>query len=175
MNRYVLVSNIEGEALKFHDKITNNVCHKFNKSRQKLPAHFTIKAPFETDNIEKITELLEQFSFKRYKTPIEINGFGSFRRDVIYMNVDISKEGKKVYDELIDELSKISWLKFKNNEGKGKIFHCTIVSRRISDEFDEIWNYVNQYNCNFKNYFDNLILYIWKDNRWVIYKRFNFK
>lgn len=175
MERYVLVCNIEGEALKFHEKLTNEVCHKFNKRRQKLPAHFTLKAPFETNKIDAIIELLNNFSEDKVKNPIKIQGFGKFRRDVVYMDVEVSDEAKKVHDELIDELAKVSWIEFKKNEGKDRVFHCTIVSRGIQDKFNEIWEYVNKHDCNFNTYFDNISLYIWKNNTWVLYKKFQFK
>lgn len=175
MDRYVLVCNIEGEALKFHHKLTNNVCHKFNKKPQKLPAHFTLKAPFETDKIEEMINILNKFVHDKKKTPIKIQSFGRFRQDVIYMNIKVSEAAKKVNDELIDELVKIPWLEFKANEGKDKIFHCTIVSRRLQDKFKEIWDYVNQYQCDFNTYFDNISLYQWKNNTWILYKKFNFK
>lgn len=175
MERYVLVCNIEGEALRFHEKLTNEVCYKFNKRRQKLSAHFTLKAPFEINKIDEMIEVLNNFSQNKVKTPMKVEGFGKFRRDVVYMDVEISNEGKRVHDELMDELSKIPWVEFKKNEGKDRVFHCTIVSRRIQDKFDEIWEYVNQYDCKFDTYFDNMTLYIWENNTWVLYKRFQFK
>ncbi|WML35062.1 2'-5' RNA ligase family protein [Clostridium sp. OS1-26] len=174
MKRYVLVCNIEGDALKFHEKIASEVCHKFNKKRQKLPAHFTIKAPFETDKIDDMVNVLEKFSHSKVKTPIRIQGFGKFRQDVVYMDVEVSNEAKQVHDELIDEIAQIPWVEFKKNEGKDRVFHCTILSRRIQDKFNEIWEYVNQYECEFDLYFDNLSLYIWRNNTWEIYKKFKF-
>lgn len=170
----MLVCNIEGDALKFHEKITSEVCRKFNKKRQKLPAHFTIKAPFETDQIDDMVNVLEKFSRSKIKTSIKIQGFGKFRQDVVYMNVEVSEEAKQVHDELIDEIAQISWIEFKKNEGKDRVFHCTILSRRIQDKFNEIWEYVNQYECEFDLYFDNLSLYIWRNNTWEIYKKFKF-
>lgn len=175
MDRYVLVCNIEGEAYDFHKKITSEIFNKFNKKPQKLPSHFTIKAPFETDKIQDMITILESYSAERVKTPIHLKGFGKFRRDVVYMNVEVSEEAKKVHDKLIEEISKIPWIEFKQNEGKDKVFHCTLVSRRIQDKFNEIWDYVNKYESNFETYFDNLCLYIWKDNTWTIFRRFNFK
>ncbi|MCT8976786.1 2'-5' RNA ligase family protein [Clostridium sp. CX1] len=175
MERYVLVCNINGEASRFHNKITNEVCHKFNKRPQKLPAHITLKAPFETDKIEDMIEVLERFVSVRKKSPIKIEGFGKFRRDVVFMDVQVSLEAKKVHDQLIEELGKIPWIEFKRNEGKDKVFHCTILSRRIQDKFDQIWDYVNKYDCNFDSYFDNLSLYQWKDNTWILDRQFKFK
>lgn len=172
MNRYVLVCVIGGEVLNFHKEIRSDVCYKFNKRPQKLPAHFTIKAPFETDKIDEMIKVLDEFSKDRKKAPIKIDGFGKFREDVVYMSVKLSDEAKKIHDELIDELSKISWIEFEPNEGKNKIFHCTIVSRRIRDKFKEIWEYVNKYECNFESYFDNISLYKWNNNTWELYKKY---
>jgi 2''-5'' RNA ligase len=175
LNRYVLVCLIEGKAEKFHDRIVSSVCQKFNKRRQKLPAHITLKAPFETDKIAEMESLLEDFTAKRSKTPIKVSGFGKFRRDVVYMDVEVSQEAREVHDELIEELIKIPWIEFKSNEGKDKVFHCTIVSKRIQDKFEEIWDYVNEYVYDFNLYFDNLSLYKWKDNTWVLYRKFKFR
>lgn len=175
MNRYVLVCVIEDKAGKFHDRIVESVCHKFNKRRTKLPAHITLKAPFETDKIAEMESVLESFVTGRDKTPIKVEGFGKFRRDVIYIDVKVSEEAKKVHDELMDELVKIPWIELKENEGKNKVFHCTIVSKRIQDKFKEIWEYVNQFTCDFNLYFDNLTLYKWQDNTWVLYKKYKFR
>lgn len=172
MERYVIVCAIGGEALKFHDKLTNDVCYKFNKKRTKLPAHFTIKAPFETDKIEDITNILNKFSKSNYKSPIKIEGYGTFREDVVYMDIKMSSQAKKVHDDFIDELEKVPWIKFKHNEGKNKVFHCTVVSKRIKDRFKEIWDYVNKYTCNFNEYFDNISLYQWKNNTWTLVKKY---
>ena len=145
MERYVIVCAIGGAALKFHEKLTSSVCYKFNKKRTKLPAHFTIKAPFETDKIEEAENVLERFSADNRKTPIKLKGYGKFREDVIYMAVEMSPEAKKVHDDLISQLDKIPWMKFKSNEGKNKVFHCTIVSKKIKDNFKDIWKYAVSY------------------------------
>lgn len=175
MDRYVLVCLIEGEAREFHNRIRKDVCYKFNKRPQKLPAHITLKAPFETYKIDELVDVLRNFAAVRKKAPMKIKDFGKFRRDVVYMNVDVSLEAKKLHNDLMDELSKISWIKFKPNEGKDKVFHCTIVSKRIQDVFKEIWDYVNEYECEFNIYFDNLSLYKWENDTWNLYKKFKFE
>lgn len=48
--RYVIVYLIKGEALSFHEELVGNICSQFKVKRQRLPAHFTIKVPFETTN-----------------------------------------------------------------------------------------------------------------------------
>ena len=175
MDRYVLVCLIEGEVGKFHNSLVNEVCNKFNTKRQKLPAHITLKAPFETDKIGDMIYMLQRFAESRNESSIKVKDFGKFRRDVIYMDINVSQEAKKVHDELMDELTKIPWIEFKLNEGKDRVFHCTIVSKRIQDKFEDIWNHVNQYECDFDVYFDNLSLYKWQNNTWELFRKFKFK
>lgn len=170
--RYVIVYTLKEEALKFHEEITKSVCNKFVVKRSKLPGHVTLKAPFETNDIDELINLISSFIVKIKKASIEINGYGSFRKDVIFMNTNFSLEAKQNYDKLIELLMSINWLEWKENEGKEKIFHITIVSKRIKDKFDDIWNYVNGFDCDFHSYFDNVSIYVWENNTWVLYKEF---
>lgn len=175
--RYVLACNINGEAAKLNSKLAVDLKYKFNAGRSKLGAHFTIKAPFETDekNIIELKNILEKFKndFKSYE--MTISGFDKFREDVIYMAVKPSKEAKDVHDKLIDELKNLPWLEWKRNEGKDKIFHCTIVSKRVRENFKEIWDYVNKHECNFKSSFDNITLYRWEKNTWILDESYKLK
>lgn len=170
MKRYVLVCNVKGEAAKLNEKLASDIKYKFKAGRSKLPPHFTIKAPFETEeeNVIELKNLLNTFSKKFNAEDMYIRGFSRFRKDVIYMPVELSDEGKIVNDKLIEELSRLKWLKWKPNEGKDKVFHCTIVSKRVKDNFDDIWDYVNKYKCDFKSSFDNILLYVWENNTWVV-------
>ena len=52
--RYVVVSVVKGEAGNFNNNLRKEVYEKFNAKSSKLPAHFTIKSPFETDNIVQL-------------------------------------------------------------------------------------------------------------------------
>ena len=47
--RYVVVSVVKGEAGDFNNKLRKDIFNKFKAKSSKLPAHFTIKAPFEYD------------------------------------------------------------------------------------------------------------------------------
>lgn len=170
--RYVIVCLLKGETLKFHERLTSNVCSKFKVQRQKLPAHFTLKAPFEVGNIEELEKVTEEFCRSHLKTPIKIQGFNHFRNNVIFMDIFPSKEAVEVHNKYIDELEKFEWLTWKEHEGKNKKFHCTIVSKRISNKFNEIWEYVNMFNPKFDLYFDNICILIWRNARWEIHKEY---
>lgn len=172
MDRFVIVCLLKEETLEFHEKLVQDVCDKFKVKRQKLPAHFTIKAPFETDKIEEIEPLIDKFVKNRNKQDILIDGFDHFRTDVVFMKVIPSMGAISLHDDFIDELKKVPWLNWKKHEGKGKIFHCTIVSRLMEDKFNPIWDYVNKYNPQFNTYFDNISILKWQDFRWMIYREY---
>ncbi|MEW9097028.1 MAG: 2'-5' RNA ligase family protein [Clostridiaceae bacterium] len=172
MDRYVIVCLLKGEVLKFHEKLVEEVCFNYKVRRQKLPAHFTIKAPFETENIKEIEYVLDGFARNKSKQLLEISGFNHFRDAVIFMNVLPSKEAIDIHDQFIDELTNIPWLHWKPHEGKEKVYHCTIVSRLKSDKFSPIWNHVNKYNPQFKTYFDNISILKWNGERWDVYKEY---
>ena len=129
--RYVIVSIVKGPAGDFNNNLRKDIFSKFKAKSSKLPAHFTIKAPFEyNENITDLENCIEEISKKEKATPYKIDGYNHFDDRVIYMDVNMSKEAKKVHDELIDKLSTISYINFKNNEGKDKIFHVTLSSKK---------------------------------------------
>jgi 2'-5' RNA ligase len=166
---------IKGEALDFHEKLVTDVCERFKVKRQRLPAHFTIKAPFERDDISDLEELTEQFCSSKESTDIKLDGFGRFRDDVVYIDIKTSQEAVKVHDDYIDALKTLPWLEWKRNEGKGRVFHCTIVSKIPDGKFKDIWNYTLNLNCYFENKFDNISILKWEKDRWITHKEYKFK
>lgn len=171
--RYVIVSVIKGEAGKFNNNIRKEVFEKFKAKSSKLPAHFTIKAPFEYDgDITKLESTLERFTSKEKATSLLINGYDHFEDRVIYMKVDMSKEGKEVHDKLIDKLSRFSYINFNKKDGKDKIFHVTISSKKLPPKYNDVWNYVKDIPCEFNCFFDNISIFKWEGNTWHLHKEY---
>lgn len=172
--RYVIVSVVKGEAGDFNNNLRKEVFNKFKAKSSKLPAHFTIKSPFEWEDIRELEEVLENFSKnnKNTKARYKLNGYDHFDNRVIFMKVDMSKEGRILHDKLIEQLSKIDYINFTEKDGKNKIFHVTISSKKIQKIYDILWDYVNQYPCNFNCYFDNISIYKWQDNTWKLHKEY---
>jgi 2'-5' RNA ligase len=175
--RYVIVCLIKGSALKFHENAVSDICSKFKVSRQRLPAHFTIKAPFETDKIEEIETLTEGFVNDRKKEEIEIEGIGHFGTSTVFMSVHPNDGSLKIYHDYINELRKFPWLEWRGaNDGAGKNFHATIVTKLRIDKFNDIWAYAKQnYNPHFSLYFDNISILRWDKGRWITYKEYILK
>lgn len=173
--RYVIVSVVKGEGGNFNNELRKDVFEKFKAKSSKLPAHFTIKSPFEYDgDISELEKELEDFSKKAKSKPYKINGFNHFDDRVIYMEVNMSREAKKTHDKLIDRLEKISYINFKKHDGKDKVFHITVTSKKLPPKFKDVWDYVNEFNCEYADEFDNVTLYKWEDNTWKVHKEYKF-
>ena len=174
--RYVVVCVVKGEAGDFNNNLRKELLEKLNAKSSKLPAHFTINAPFEYNG--KITELnniLEEFSENVKAEPFMIDGYDHFGDRVVYMKVNMSKEAKTIHDRLIDKMSTVSYIEFKEKDGKDKTFHVTLASKKIKPLYQKVWEYVNQYPCEFKCSFDNISIYKWEEGTWKLYREFKFK
>lgn len=176
MNRFVIVNLLHGEPLKFHEKTVENVCNKFKIQRQKLPGHITLKAPFETENIDEVEAVINEFVKNHTKAPIKLEGFNHFRDNVIFMGISPSQGAIDLHKSLYGSLKTLDFLEWKTHEGEKITFHSTIVSRRISPKFKEIWDYVNRFDYSFDTYLDNITIMKWGENRrWNVYKTFDLK
>ncbi|MEG0856944.1 MAG: 2'-5' RNA ligase family protein [Terrisporobacter sp.] len=171
--RYVIVSVIKGEAGIFNNNLRLEVYEKFKAKSSKLPAHFTIKAPFKCDDISETEKVLENFCKTHDKAAYKIQGYDHFDNRVIFMKVLMSIEGQKLHDEVIDDLSIIKYINFTKEDGKKKIFHVTISSKKIQKIYKDLWSYVTYIPCEFHCLFDNIAIFKWKNNTWLLHKEYN--
>jgi 2'-5' RNA ligase len=174
--RYVIVSIVKGKAGEFNNNLRKEVFSKYGAKSSKLPAHFTIKAPFEYEgDISDLENILDKITSYSVKVPYTIEGFDHFGDRVVYMKVNMSKEGKILHDDIIDSLETLPYISFDKKDGKNKIFHVTVASKRLDKTYSEVWEYVSSKLCSFQSEFDNIAIYKWENNTWVIHKEFKFK
>ena len=157
--RYVIVSVVKGPAGNFNNNLRKEVFEKLGAKSSKLPAHFTIKAPFEADDISDLDKVLQDFAQNHKAQDYKIKGYNHFDNRVIYMDVHMNKKSKLLHDELIEELEKLPYIHFKNHDYKDKVFHVTISSKKIQKIYDELWEYVNNIHCDFDCKFDNVSVF----------------
>lgn len=170
--RYVVVSVVKDKAGNFNNNLRKEVYEKFKARSSKLPAHFTIKAPFESDDIIQLENVFDSFCNENKAKPYKIKGYDHFDNRVIFMKVLMSKEGKELHDKLIEAMDNINYIKFDSHDGKDKIFHVTISSKKIQSMYDQLWDYVNKIPCDFECSFDNICIYKWENNTWVLHKEY---
>jgi 2'-5' RNA ligase len=170
--RYVLAFVLNDEAGKFNNEMRRDVFGKFGVKSSKLPAHITIKSPFETEQIDEMEDVLEMFVKHEKAAPIHIKGYNHFDDRVIYMDVFALKEAKEMHDRLIEALQTLSWLQFQSHDGKDKIFHLTITSKKIQKIFSDLWEYVQQFPCDFQSSFSTISLYRWEQSTWILHREY---
>jgi 2'-5' RNA ligase len=174
--RYVIVAVVKGDAGDFNNKLRKEVFQKFGAKSSKLPAHFTIKAPFEYDgDIGSLEGVLDNFCSREQAAPMEIRGFDHFGDRVIYMKVNMSKEGKALHERLIDVMRSLNYITFDNKDGKNKIFHVTVSSKGLTGIYQKLWEYVNTLKCDFESQFDNVCIYRWENYTWVLHKEYRLR
>lgn len=171
--RYVVVCVVKGEAGEFNNNLRKEIWDKFKARSSKLPAHFTIKAPFEYEGeITELTNVLEEFCAKEKAQPFRLEGYDHFDERVIYMHVNMSKEGKAMHDRLIDAMARVPYINLDQKDGKDKTLHVTIASKRLKPLYETVWHYIQQYPCEYDCNFDNISIYKWVDHTWKLYKEF---
>lgn len=169
--RYVIVSVLKGKSGDFNNNLRKELFKKFNVKSSKLPAHFTIKAPFEYENeITDLNNTLEEFCRNEKAEAFTINGYDHFDDRVIFMKVYMSKEAKELHDRLIDNMSQIPYIKFDKKDGKNKTFHVTLASKKLKSKYTEVWEYIQKYPCKFLCDFDNITIYKWEEGAWKLHK-----
>ena len=174
--RYVVVTVVDGAAGEFNKKLRDEALEKFNVKSSKLPAHITLKAPFETEESIKILEnQIEKYIEDKNAIPYEIKGFEHFDNRVIYMNVIENDEMRTFHKEFVKSLKEVRYINFGSNEGEDAIFHVTISSKKVSKVFDEMWQWINEYSCNYDVMLNNICIFKWQDNTWKLHKRFEIK
>lgn len=173
-NLYTVVCLVNGEAATFNDNLRREVNERFNAKLSTLPPHFTIKEGFKYDgDVSDLVSTIATFCQNERARPYEIDGFGHFGKDVIFMNVELSNNAKAMHDRLIDAMSEIPYINFSEKDGKDKNFHITIASKQIKKIFDELYEFVNQKCCIFDCMFDNVTIFKWGDKKWDVYRQFS--
>lgn len=165
---------IRNEIKAFKENIRNDYDVKH---ALKLPAHITIQIPFRFDEEKENILLanLQSFSNRIYPFKVQLDGFGSFPKNVIFVNILEHQPFIKLHAELQEMLR--LFIALKSHEISSKIHpHLTIAVRDLKrSNFLPIWNEFE--NKEYKNSFlaDKLVLLKHNGQNWDILKDFEFK
>lgn len=173
--RYVIVCVVKGEAGNFNNNLRRELWNKFKVKSSKLPAHFTLKAPFEYEgDIYMLEDILETFCEDETTQSFKIDGYDHFDDRVVYMKVIMSEEGKSMYNRFVEKVSNVPYIEFTQKDGKEKIFHVTLASKKLQPIYNQVSEYVQKYPCSFNCLFDNISIYKWEEHTWKLHKELYF-
>lgn len=137
-----------GEPLKTEIKtVIRDVSETFNvhgQTRTRPVPHITLFGPYDTDDgyeaKSRTQSVLQSFN----EVPYEIDGFGHFNRETLYLNVCPSSELRSLRRRLSARLRPIADDYRDYDADREYDFHITIAFKDIQSQFDEIWTYVNE-------------------------------
>ncbi len=183
--RYFIGCLIKGKAEKYQKILIDKICGKFNvrNLNDYIPAHFTLKAPFETDDIGSVEELLERVCGKgkvstdsQHKNlqagGVRIDGIGNFHRRVIYLNGKPSSGVLEFLRELNDGLRGISWMEFSRYDLTEGNLHSTLVRVKDYGQFEDVMKFLSDEKPFFKFEFDNVVIFRKRGSVWEVYREF---
>lgn len=176
--KYSIFYLMKGNAKDYRDKLVKEVGPRFGENYildSKLPAHITLKAPFNLDNIQELENILANFVKERKKEEIEIIGFDNFKRFVVFLKFNFPKPALKIQSDLINELKKIKNMDIEEHDKKWHP-HATITYINTENNFNNIRDYLQKLDkLYFKIYFDNITLMKKIGKYWRVYKEFKIK
>ena len=147
---------------------------------QKLAAHFTLKYKFETDKIEELESVLENFTQSHKPAPVSVDGFDHFNNEAVFAKVGISAEVRIVFGDLMESLKKIPWMQWKQYDDANLHFHMTIAEK-CGGRGGEVLEFLQGKQKNFNVQLNSISILkcINKDESgmefWDLYKKYSLK
>ena len=144
----------------YHKELVDLVAERFGLTftqRQAIPAHFTLKYHFTTPEIGQMEALLDDFVRRHRRAPISVGGFGHFAEDVVFVDVQLSAEARRVLEALVSALRTLPWMSWDQFDAERLHPHMTIVER-CRPRFAEICEFVETRERRFTAWLDNVTI-----------------
>lgn len=141
----------------------------------KLEAHITIQIPFRMPDYKEdiLIKKLLNFADSHKTISAELDGFGRFAKNVIFINVIPHEPFIKIHAEIQDLM--LNFLELKSHEISTKIHpHITLATRDLKrSHFPEIWEFIQKKEFNTKTEFRKMQLLKHNGKVWESVKSFN--
>jgi len=155
---------IEGEAADWHYRTAKEISDKFNtwKIHEKLPPHITIYAPFEAEELDKIRNILREWTEQPMAGNFILSGFEHFDDRVVVADIKTDEPVIESVNQLQKELSAfLSPPEFPEWNP-----HATLAVRLEPEKINKIWQYVQTLpKPNFTLPFNNITLFKYAGER----------
>ena len=170
----MLAYMIPGEAREYHLELSNRMADRFKQKpiSERIDPHFTLKSPFETENVTDIAEITRAFTQKEYQETVRLGGFEHFNSRVIFVDAHAPKQTHMQLRRLQDKLRTVPWLDFWGNEFPLTL-HATLVRARNPQQGKEMLAYLKKEQPKyFDLLIDNVTLLQKYDGKWHTVERF---
>jgi 2'-5' RNA ligase len=140
-----------------HRELVDAIADRFGLTftqRQGIPAHFTLKYHFTTSEIGRVEELLEELASRHAPAPLEVGGLGHFGEEVVFVEVRLSDDAKRVLTALFAALRTLAWMPWSAHDAEHLHPHMT-VAEFCRPKFPEVWEFVKARERRFTTALDN--------------------
>ena len=144
--RYILPCFLGEPIRRYHQGLVDEIAARFDlpfTRRQAIPAHFTLKYHFETDDVRPVEAVLAGFARAQAAAPVTVAGFGHFDEDVVYVTVTPSPAARAVLAALVAALRALPWMAWSPHDGDNLRPHMT-VAEFCRPRFAEVWRFVQR-------------------------------
>ena len=144
----------------YHRELVDAIAERFGLTftqRQRIPAHFTLKYHFTTEEIGQVEERLNAFTRGHPAAPVDVGGFGHFDEDVVFVDVRLSEAARGTLAALISMLRTLSWMPWSAHDAEHLYPHMTIAER-CRPRFAQVWEFVRTRERHFPTTFDNVTI-----------------
>ncbi len=170
---------LDNESHNYARKLELELCKNFGLCwGLKQSPHITIKAPFETEELDPFIEYLEDLAKEIVPFEIELAGFNYFEPKTIFLDVKENPKLKELHSHILKDMKEKFGIEPNEFEGENVKFHSTIALEDVTEEkFKKAKEYLKKYTPNFKFKAKTLGLfyYLGDDAGWIIIRRIDIK
>lgn len=170
---------LDDESYNYARKLETELCEKFGLCwGLKQDPHITIKAPFDTDNLEPFVKYFEELAKNVNQFEIELIGFNYFESKVIFLDVKENYKLKKLHLKILKDMKQKFDIGANEYEGKKIKFHSSIVLEDVTKrKFEKARKYLKKYNpkLKFKAKYLGIFYYLGKAAGWIVIRKIKLK
>lgn len=148
-----------------------------SRAALKSPPHITLQPPFECreDNLQNLTQHLQSFVKNHAPVPMILDGFGSFKPRVIYINVVKTPNLLKLQQDLMMSLETDLGIIHLPSKNRAFSPHLTVGFKDLTKEnFYRAWSEFSEKPFHSAFVVPRLSLLMYHVNQWNIIEEFDF-
>ena len=169
--RYFIAHLVEGSAKRYRDRVVRELHRKYKIKSPKLslPAHLTIKPPFECGlmGITQVEKSLRAFVRLQTAPPYRLRGFGRFGFKTMYLDVVQSPDATTLFRSCVAHLNKENpWL--PRGAVDGNKLHLSVARHLDRKTSAKIWKDLSTLKPEWQGRLDSISVLKYEKKRWVV-------
>lgn len=141
MTHYLIEFRFSGYLKSQIKKLIHNISenhHVYGVTRRHVVPHITMVGPLDTDDEKRLIREFKNIVSKYDLITFRLNGFDTFDRQVIFVNIEPSDELRTIRNEIIENLKEFCRLDEHDYKPEFRP-HATLAFKDIGSKFNKIW------------------------------------